>query len=170
VRTSLTFAYDYGQLYLYDSAIVFPETSNAYLDALDAANEAGLSVGVRSGVVDVLMPRQDNFAAPLEVDIEADAPPMRVAADHIIEFDLALPSGRLVLEGSGGAGEASVDVPPEHYRARLSGTGFVEAARWNWGDQGDPPDRYVLELWPAGGALKPPSELQRWAGYEERLG
>lgn len=34
-----------------------------YLDALDAANEAGISVGARSGVVDVLMPRREHLAA-----------------------------------------------------------------------------------------------------------
>jgi len=47
-----------------------------------------------------------------------------------VEFDLELPSGRLILEGSGGSGEAHIDVPPGRYRARFTDYDFAEAANW----------------------------------------
>ena len=81
------FAYDYNQLYLFDAALERPVDGNEYLDALDAATDAGLTVGARSGIVDVLMPRQENFAATIEVRLIADQPPAAEDADHIVEFD-----------------------------------------------------------------------------------
>ena len=109
------FDYDYNQLYLYDAAREWSVEDNPYLDALDAANEAGLTIGARSEIVDVLMPRQENFGAMMEVMLSGNEPPLRGNADHIVEFDLPLPSGRLVLEGSGGSGREEVTIPPGTY-------------------------------------------------------
>ena len=53
----MKFFYDYNQLYVYDAAESVVNDGNALIDALDAATEAGLSVGAASGIVDVLMPR-----------------------------------------------------------------------------------------------------------------
>jgi hypothetical protein len=77
-------------------------------------------------------------------------------------------SGRLTLEGSGGAGDLTVDVPPGPYRARLSGFDFDAAQRWSYDDQGYPGDHYRLELWPSQ-VPQPPVELRRWPGYANRL-
>ena len=163
--TTLTFSYDYGQLYLYDSELEREPDGNEYLDALDAANETGLSVGARSGVVDALMPRQENFAATMAVSV-LDAPqPEPEDADHIIEFDLQLDSGRLVLEGSGGSGEAHVELPAGRYRARLAGYDFAAAASWSYNDPGNPSDTYALSLWPAT-ECRPAEERRRWPGYD----
>ena len=118
--SELTLAYDYNQLYLRDAAHELSADGNDYLDALDAATRAGLTVGAAAGVVDVLMPRQENFSAGLDVSIEESAPSLIETADHIVEFDLTS-SGRIRLEGSGGSGEVAVEVPPGDYRARLSG-------------------------------------------------
>jgi hypothetical protein len=68
------FAYDYNQLYLYDAALDRSGADNAYLDALDAATQSGLTVGAASGVVDVLMPRQENFSAIIDVAITDSSP------------------------------------------------------------------------------------------------
>jgi hypothetical protein len=65
----LTLAYDYNQLYLRDAAHELSTDGNDYLDALDAATRAGLTVGAAAGIADVLMPRQENFSAKLEVNI-----------------------------------------------------------------------------------------------------
>ena len=65
--TRFTFTYDYNQLYIYDAGRDWKNAANEYLDALDAANEAGLTVGTASAMVDVLMPRQENFCAALEL-------------------------------------------------------------------------------------------------------
>ena len=89
------FAYDYNQLYLYDAALERAPAGNEYLDALDAATESGLTVGARSGIVDVLMPRQENFAATIEVRPIPGPPPIPDDADHVVEFDLPLATGSL---------------------------------------------------------------------------
>jgi hypothetical protein len=163
------FAYDYSQLYLYDAETGFGLEANAYLDALDAATATGLTVGASSGVVDVLMPRRENFGASMHIRVASERPSLHNDADHAIEFDLALPSGRLVLEGSGGSGMEELRVPPGNYRARLSGNEFDAAAQWRYEDEGNPADSYLLELWPAS-EERPPAELRRWPGYALRLG
>lgn len=160
------FAYDYSQLYLYDAAREWSSDGNTYLDALDAATESGLTVGAHSDVVDVLMPRQENFGSAIEVTLTATAPPIRDGADHIVEFDLLLPSGRLVLEGSGGSGKDEVTTGPGSYRARLTGYEFDAAVAWSYGDPGNPGDRYLLELWPTS-VEEAPLERRRWPGYPD---
>jgi hypothetical protein len=161
------FAYDYNQLYLYDAAHDLSGTGNPYLDALDAATQSGLTVGADSGVVDVLMPRQENFAAIIDVAVTHSAPPVAETADHVVEFDLTS-TGRVTLQGSGGAGELEIDVPPGRYRARLSGFDFDAAQRWSYDDPGNPDDHYRLELWPSQVPQRP-AELRRWPGYADRL-
>ena len=168
-QVRVEFAYDYNQLYIYDADTDFGPDASAYLDALDAATATGLTVGVAAGVVDVLMPRQENFRATMEIRVAREQPPVQDEADHVIEFDLPFPSGRLALEGSGGAGLQEVNLPPGHYRARLSGNGFDAASEWRYEDEGYPPDFYLLDLWPGRGE-QPPAELRRWPGYTDRLG
>lgn len=163
------FVYDYGQLYLYDAEREWSPNAYEYLDVLDAANAAGSTVGASSGVVGVLMPRQENFDAQLEVIVQPSPPDVTSDADHVVEFDLGVPSGRLVLEGSGGSGRLEVAVPPGRHRARLSGRNFAAAVAWSYGDEGDPPDTYRLELWPAEEDAAP-AELRRWDGYDALLG
>ena len=133
----LTIAYDYHQLYLRDAAWELSSEGNDYLDALEAATLAGLPVGAASGIVDVLMPRQENFSAKLELSRTRSSPQLIDTADHVVEFDL-VSSGRIVLEGSGGSGEVEVEVPSGHYRARLSGFDFEAAANWSYDDPGSP--------------------------------
>lgn len=163
------FAYDHNQLYLYDAETDFGPEANAYVDALDAATATGLTVGVSAGVVDLLMPRRENFGASVEVRGASEEPALRDDADHVVEFDLLLSSGRLVLEGSGGSGMEELSLSPGHYRARLSGKEFDAAAQWRYEDEGNPADSYVLELWTAS-EERPPVELRRWPGYAGRLG
>lgn len=166
ISKRLTLAYDYNQLYLYDAAHEFSADGNDYLDALDAATRTGLTVGTASGVVDVLMPRQENFSAKLELSLTTSPPPVIETADHVVEFDITS-SGRIKLEGSGGSVEVEVDVPPGRYRARLSGFDFDAAATWSYDDAGYPGDQYRLELWVVSEPT-PPAELRRWPGYVGR--
>jgi hypothetical protein len=163
----LKLAYDYNQLYIYDAGREFSEDANEALDALDAMKRDGLTVGVVSGFVDVLMPRQDNFAVNLALSIEPSPPSVIEEADHIVEFDLSC-SGRIALEGSGGSGLTEAEVPPGHYRARLTGFDFDAASAWSYDDPGDPADHYRLELWPADGS-SPAAEVKRWPGMADRL-
>jgi hypothetical protein len=115
------------------------------------------------------MPRQENFGASMDIRVASEQPSLRDDADHVIEFDLVLPSGRLVLEGSGGSGMEELMLPPSNYRARLSRKEFDAAAEWRYEDEGNPADSYLLELWPAS-EERPPAELRRWPGYALRLG
>lgn len=165
VHTSLTFVYDYGQLFLYDAGREWSRDAREYVDAHEAAARAGLTVGTSSGVVAVLMPRRENFGARLDVAVEAGPTQVAAGSDHVVEFGLELPSGRVVLEGSGGSGREEVAVPPGRYRARLSGRGFAAAAGRSYDDPGDPGDAYRLELWPAASPAAP-EELRRWDGYD----
>ncbi|HJQ50179.1 MAG TPA: hypothetical protein VJ838_06690 [Gaiellaceae bacterium] len=75
------------------------------------------------------MPRQENFAAALEVSVLESPPSVIETADHVVEFDLDC-SGRIALEGSGGSGLTEIAVPPGRYRARLSGFGLDAASAW----------------------------------------
>jgi hypothetical protein len=158
------FAYDYHQLYVYDGGLELSTVENPFLDALDAATASGLTVGAASGIVDLLMPRQENFAARLDFAVLDSGPPLATAADHVVEFDV-VSTGRLVLEGSGGAGKLEIDAPAGRFRARLSGFDYDTAQRWSYDDDGYPGDHYRLELWRCD-VPQPPAELRRWQGYD----
>jgi hypothetical protein len=83
--------------------------------------------------------------------------------EHVVEFGLQLPTGRLLLEGSGGSGQLEIEVPPGAHRARWSGRGFPPAGDYVPGESSH--DSYRLQLW-AAQADEPPRELKRWPGYE----
>jgi hypothetical protein len=161
VRRELSIVYDYGQVYLYDAAAA---DSVDFLAALDDSARTGLTVGVAGALVDLLLPLQWNFSAPLELET-VDAEPVADVDDweHVVEFALQLPTGRLVLEGSGGSGQREIEVPPGAYRARWSGRGFPPAGEYVPGESS--PDGYRLQLWTAP-AEAPPRELKRWSGYD----
>ena len=105
-----------------------------FLGALDDSTRTGLTVGVEGALVDLLLP-----------------------------FSVQLPSGRLLLEGSGGSGELEIEIPPGDYRARWSGRGFPPAGEYVPGESS--PDSYRLQLWSAP-PDDPPRELKRWPGYD----
>ena len=161
MRRELSFVYDYGQLYLYDAAAI---GSVDFLAALDDSNQTGLSLGVGGQLVDLLMPLQWNFGAPLVLETLDGAPELGLDEwDHIVEFGLQLPSGRLLLEGSGGSGQLEIEVPAGTYRARWAGRGFPPAGEYVPGESSH--DTYRLQLW-TGPADEPPRELKRWPGYD----
>ena len=160
-----SFVYDYGQVYLYDAAAA---ESVDFLAALDDSTRTGLTVGVAGALVDLLMPLQWNFAAPLVLEIVDSEPESGLEEwDHVVEFALQLPSGRLLIEGSGGSGELEIDVAPGAYRARWSGRGFPPPGEYVPGESSL--DFYRLELWAAAGD-EPPREVKRWPGYDSLTG
>lgn len=145
----LEFAYDHGHLYL--------------LDAGRHWSEGG------DGIVDLPMPRSENFFVPLRVEGWANRPPPDLDAwDQVVEFGLRVHSGELAL-ASGGCGEVSVRIAPGTYRARWSGRNLCAAAAWQRGDEDDAgaPDSYRLQLWP-GPAGAPRAELKRWSSGPAR--
>jgi hypothetical protein len=165
VRRELSFVYDYGQVYLHDAAAA---DSVDFLAALDDSTRTGLSVGVAGGLVDLLLPLQWNFAAPLVLETSDAEPELDLDGwEHVVEFALQLPSGRLLLEGSGGSGQAEIELLPGAYRARWSGRGFPAVGDYVPGESSA--DTYRLQLW-AAHSDEPPRELKRWPGYDVLAG
>ena len=161
MRRELSFAYDYGQVYLYDAAVA---DSVDYLAALDDSVRTGLSVGVAGALVDLLQPLQWNFSAPLVLETPEGEPQLDLDDwQHMVEFALQLPCGRLMVEGSGGSGELEVEVPPATYGARWAGRCFPPPGEYVPGESSG--DEYRLQLW-IGGSDEPPRELKRWPGYD----
>lgn len=159
----ITFEYDYGQVYLYDAERSWSDDSSEYENALEAALAARCSVGAAGDFVDVCMPTQYNYEAPLRIEGWTSAPPFDDGDwDHVVEFRLELESGTLVLEASGGSGQTSVELPAGSYRARWSGRGFDGAADF---DNPEAPDAYRLQVWQEEGP-DAPVELKRWPGYD----
>jgi hypothetical protein len=163
-RREVTFVYDYGQVYLYDADRSWSKDSAEFLQALDDARSRGLSVGVADDLVDILMPRQDNFEAELVVEECDESPPIvEDEWDHIVEFPLVLPTGTLLLAASGGSGETRIELPAGTFRARWSGRNFAEAAAWGYSEdvQDHPADEYRLQIWPDTGQ-HPPEDIKTW--------
>jgi hypothetical protein len=165
VTHELTFVYDYGQVYLYDASAA---DSVDYLAALDDSSRTGLSVGVAGALVDLLLPLQWNFSAPLVLETLDREPTLDLDEwDHMVEFALQLPSGRLQIEGSGGSGQSEIELPAGPYRARWAGRGFPQQGDYVPGEASD--DTYRLQLWNAR-SDEPPRELKRWPGYDVLAG
>ena len=121
--TELEFAYDHGHLYVLDAGRHWSEAE-----------------------VDVRMPRSANFFVPLRVEGWGGRPPLDLDGwDHVVEFSLPVPSGKLAL-ASGGIDEVTVGIAPGAYRARWSGRNLSAAASWERDDNA--PDAYRLQLWP----------------------
>lgn len=137
--TELEFAYDHGHLYVLDAARHWSEAE-----------------------VDVRMPRSANFFVPLRVEGWGGRPPLDLDGwDHVAEFSLTVPSGKLAL-ASGGADEVTVGIAPGAYRARWSGRNLGAAAEWERPDE-NAPDTYRLQIWP-GSSAAPRAEIKRWSG------
>ena len=108
------------------------------------------------------MPRSANFFVPLRVEGWGGRPPLDLDGwDHVAEFSLTVPSGKLAL-ASGGGDEVTVGIAPGAYRARWSGRNLGAAARWERLDE-NAPDTYRLQIWP-GPAAAPRAEIKRWSG------
>jgi hypothetical protein len=165
----LTIESDFGQFYLFDDGAEFHDGSSGpddspELQSLGDAVESGRFVG-RSGAsyLNVLTPGQWNFELPLRVEVH-DAEPRADLADwqHVVDVDLDLPTGRVVLAASGGGARHVTTLPAGAYRARVAGRGFTELGAA--GADGD--DVWRLQLWPRAAATEP-HVRRRWAGWDD---
>lgn len=164
------FVYDYGQVYLHDAERTWAEGYPEYVSALDDARARALSIGLADDLVDVLMPRQENFSARLSVEVWEGSPPIELEQwDHVVDFPIRVPSGRLVLSASGGSGDTEVSIPAGTFHARWCGCRFKEAEDWSYSDdeREHPPDEYRLQLWESD-VLIEPTELKPWPGARMR--
>jgi hypothetical protein len=136
----LRFEYERSQVYLRDSRL---DDGELYLPALDDAQRRGGTVGIAGGLVDLFMPEPYLTVSPLTVAVLDAEPPLDDGWEHVVEFPLDVPSGRLVIEGAGSSAEGpTVEVPPAAYHARWSGREL--------GGIGE----YRLELWPRAGDVE----------------
>jgi hypothetical protein len=128
VRRELSFVYDYGQVYFYDAAAA---GSVDFLAALDDSTRTDLTVGVAGALVDLLLPLQWNFSAPLVFETLDGEPVLDLEEwEHVVAFALQVPTGRLLLEGSGGSGGSSAwGVSCTLVGQRLPARGRVRARR-----------------------------------------
>ena len=159
---------DYGQIYVYDPGLSAEaslttedtEDDNQLTRALDDAYESRRFVGYDTGLVDILTPSQYNPKARLRLEIGSGEPLLDAAEwDHVVDVPLPVPSGTIVFEASGGGAQIEAAVPPEVYRARLSGRGYragvgeIEGA-----------EEYLVQLWPA--PETPPKLVKYWPGWD----
>jgi hypothetical protein len=105
-------------------------------------------IGVEPGGLSIATARSDLVES--SVTVVPAAPALVPDAEHVVEADLPVPSGKLVISGPAdyASQEKFLAVRPGLYRARVS---YVPAgppeATWNEHEFGEH-YRYVVELWP----------------------
>ncbi|WP_410568580.1 hypothetical protein [Amycolatopsis sp. cmx-4-61] len=105
-------------------------------------------IGVEPGGIAIATARSDVVES--SVSSLPSAPALSSSAEHVVEADLPVPSGRLVISGPADyvSQEKVFPVLPGLYRARVS---YVPAGppavTWNEHEFGEH-YRYVVELWP----------------------
>jgi hypothetical protein len=160
----LTVDLDYGQFYL--SSLPQPDVTDALVRLVEKAI-AGQGIAGTEGneFVVVFSPHQNNFAMPLRVEVWPAEPP-----DDLDEWQEAFLTGLLI--GPGGLvyetptfEPVSVPVPPGRYAVRITGRGFLN---YGWPGSTTPGDEWRLQLWPAGGPIRP-RRLRSWMGRDEAL-
>ncbi|WP_086838133.1 hypothetical protein [Amycolatopsis kentuckyensis] len=113
-------------------------------------------IGVEPAGLAIATARSDVVES--SVTLVPSAPALWPDAEHVVEADLPVPSGRLVISGPADypSQEKFFSVLPGLYRARVS---YVPAdpppATWNEHEFGEH-YRYVVELWPVEG----PSDVE----------
>ncbi|WP_410668960.1 hypothetical protein [Amycolatopsis sp. cmx-4-68] len=106
-------------------------------------------IGVEPGGLAIATARSDLVES--SVTFLPSPPSVSSDAEHVVEADLAVPSGTLVVSGPADypSQEKFLPVAPGRYRARVS---YVPAGPppvdWNDHEYGEH-YRYVVELWPA---------------------
>lgn len=168
------FTYSHGQVYLYDSSHTWSD-ANEFIEALEQIETNEKSVGISSrGLVDLIMPRDYAQSAKLSIETNQNPLPLNHDSkwDQIVEFDLELPAGHLILEPSGGSKDITqCDLDLKGIlRARWYGCNFDTVSRWiGKVDDSEIPedatDNYKLELWPQQN-VEPVLEIQRWDGFD----
>ena len=108
-----------------------------------------LRIGAEPRALAVVTARSDLVEA--SVTVSAQPPPLLADAAHVVEADLEVPSGTLVVSGPADypSQERSMSVTPGLYRVRVS---YVPSgppdADWNDFEYGEH-YRYVVDLWPS---------------------
>ncbi|WP_133847196.1 hypothetical protein [Labedaea rhizosphaerae] len=162
--TDLAIEIDHGQVYIYSVAPWADDpTNDAVLRALTDARRSGRWVGVADGVIDLVVPFQKSFDAPMRVEVWPAEPIADYENwDHVVDVDFDIHNGQLVFEPSGGFKPVRCEpLPSGQYRARVSGRGYTEML-----EGGEGLDSYRLQLWPRD--RDRPAEVRRsWSGWSK---
>src|SRR4051794_39079086 len=86
--------------------------TEVWTPAVRDATETGRWVGVGAGVAIAVLPGPAKGPLPVRVAVVRSPPPLRAGDDHVVDVDLDLRSGELVLVGSGAVRGHVVPVPP----------------------------------------------------------
>jgi hypothetical protein len=155
---------NHGQVYVYSDPpwSKDPQAANAVLHALDDAQTSGRYVGVSAGVVDVVVPTNWNFDAPMRVETWTAEPLADYGNwDNVVDVDLDVTNDSLTFQGSGGRPPISCIVPSGAYRARIAGRGYDQLKA-----DVDGMDAYRLQLWPRE-ADHSPVLRKLWPGWND---
>jgi hypothetical protein len=140
----------------------------AMQDGLAEATESSRFVAVVRDVLTVVTPAEDSDGTPVTIHIW-DRPPGPdngdvgdVGADHEVELDFDISSGRLEVWLVGGSVGGVDGIPPGAYRARVSGRGFTPFDEFD----GISRESYRLTLWPRT-APSPPVVTRAWPGWDQ---
>jgi len=131
---------DYHQFYLQDQ--------NASGDLSDAWTDQAVAdlVALAPGTIGVGTVR--NMFVPVRVQVSPNPPPIDLEPwDHVVECDIDVPTGQLVIAGCTDylPDAARIKVEPGHYRARINYGGLDTLSE----DGLEGADRYELVLWRA---------------------
>jgi hypothetical protein len=151
-RAELNLAPRTSSVFLFDEDL-WP--TEAWAPAARDAAESGRWAGSGAGVVTAILPGPRRRPLPVTVRLTRTAPRLAAADDHVVDFDLDLRSGGLVVAGTGAVAADFIAVPAGPYRARIAGQGYrvARGAR-----------RLRVDLWPRAGG-QAPRVRRRWPGW-----
>jgi len=144
---------DYHQFYVLDSSAALDATGR---DDFWTREAFPRMLAMNPGILGVTT---GSYQVPVLLQVDTAAPSDDFAAwDHVVEADLALPSGKLIVCGCTQPREEGlqVPIPPGRYIARVC-YGKLDSVV---DEQGD--DHYTVFLWP--GTRSGAEVLKRWPG------
>jgi hypothetical protein len=150
---------DYGQWYLFDPERVASEIGSLIDDAVSQAELWERRCASTGGVASVYTLKQFG-----ETEVEArsvSGPSGLERADHVAEFSMVVPSGRLALSGwDTTVISATMDVPTDPLRVRVSWFGLTRSLE----TEDETAERFEVEVFP--GPDGPVETLRCWPTWE----
>jgi hypothetical protein len=145
---------DYGQWYLFDPERLRAEMGGLIDDAVSQAELWERRCASTGGVAIVYTLKQYGVS---EVEVRSVQGPAALdGADHVAEFSMVVPSGRLALSGwETTVISATLDVPTEPIRIRISWFGLTRSLE----SEDETAERFEVEVFPGPDG---PVETLRW--------
>ena len=139
-------------VFLYDERL-WP--TEAWAPAARDAVESGRWGGTGAGVLSAMLPGPARRPLPVTVRLARAEPRLAAADDHVVDLDLRIVSGGLVVGSTHALAADFIAIPVGAYRARFAGEGYRVARG---------AARLRIDLWPRGDE-QPPRVRRRWPGW-----